>query len=465
MALSASGEGEMNSQIFREYDVRGVVDEDLTESVVERLGCGLGTMVARAGGRSVVVGRDARLSSPDFRNAFVRGVLSTGLSVYDVGIVPTPVVYFAANTLPVEGLAMITGSHNPGHYNGFKMGVGKTTFYGETIQALRSLIERRDFVVGRPGQVMVFDAVTPYLHFVTSTVRRGPRKLKVVVDAGNGVGGLVAVPLLQRLGYEVIELFCEPDGRFPNHHADPTVEKNLATLKEQVKKHRADLGVAYDGDGDRIGVVDEKGDIVWGDKLMIVLSRALLAVEPGASIVGEVKCSYTMYNDIAKRGGKPVMYKTGHSLIKAKMKELHALLAGEMSGHIFYQHRFFGFDDAPYTTARLLEILSEQEQSLSSLLSDVPVTHATPELRVEVPEEKKFAVVKRCTEALRQSGGTCNEIDGVRVTFSDGWGLIRASNTTPLLVVRCEAETAQRLHEIQSLVDVTILAAKKAEGL
>jgi phosphomannomutase / phosphoglucomutase len=375
------------------------------------------------------------------------------------------VVYFAANTLPVEGLTMITGSHNPGHYNGFKMGVGKTTFYGETIQTLRQLIERQDFVQSAPGEVIPFDAVTPYLHFVASTVRRGTRRLKVVVDAGNGVGGLVAVPLLERLGYDVTALYCEPDGNFPNHHADPTVEKNLTALIDTVKQTKADLGVAYDGDGDRIGVVDERGDVVWGDKLMIVLSRALLKVEPGAAIVGEVKCSTTLYEDIAKHGGKPVMYKTGHSLIKAKMKEIGALLAGEMSGHIFYQHRFFGFDDAPYTTARLLEILSEQPQPLSALLRDVPKTFATPELRVEVPEAKKVAVVKRCTEALRTQGGELNEIDGVRISFPDGWGLIRASNTTPLLVVRCEAQTESRLGAIRALVDNTIAAAKRAEGL
>jgi phosphomannomutase / phosphoglucomutase len=455
----------MNSQIFREYDVRGIVGEDLTEPVVERLGKGLGTMVVRAGGRSVVVGRDARLSSPAFRDAFVAGVNSTGLDVYDVGIVPTPIVYFAANTLPVEGLAMITGSHNPGHYNGFKMGVGKTTFYGETIQQLRALIEQNDFVTARPGGVIPFDATTPYLHFVQSTVRPAKRKLKVVVDAGNGVGGLVAVPLLERLGYEVTPLFCEPDGTFPNHHADPTVEKNLTHLIDTVKKMKADLGVGYDGDGDRIGVVDEKGNILWGDKLMIVLSRALLAVEPGASIVGEVKCSFTLYDDIAQRGGKPVMYKTGHSLIKAKMKEIGALLAGEMSGHIFYRHRFFGFDDAPYTTARLLEILTEQSEPLSALVANVPVTYATPELRVEVPEAKKFAVVARCTAALKAQGLSVNDIDGVRVTWSDGWGLVRASNTTPLLVVRYEATSAARLAAIQAHFEATIADAKRAEGV
>lgn len=452
------------AHIFREYDVRGLVGSDLTPDVVEQLGKGLGTMVARAQGTTVVVGRDARESSPPFRDALIKGLTSCGLNVIDVGVVPTPVVYFAANTLPVDGLAMITGSHNPSEYNGFKMGVGKTTFYGETIQQLRKMIEQQDFVTGRPGTVTTFDAVTPYLHFVTQTVRRGERKLKVVVDAGNGVGGIVAVPLLERMGYEVVPLFCEPDGRFPNHHADPTVEKNLTHLIAEVKKQKADLGVAYDGDADRIGVVDEQGGILWGDKLMVLLSRALLAEVPGAAIVGEVKCSFTMYDDIKAKGGQAIMWKTGHSLIKAKMKETHAMLAGEMSGHIFYKHRFFGFDDAPYTTARLLEILSRQGRPLSQLLEDVPVTYASPELRFDTVEEKKFALVKRCTELLRAKGLSLIEVDGVRATWADGWGLIRASNTTPLLVVRYEAKTKARLEEIKALIDGTIEAAKKELG-
>jgi phosphomannomutase / phosphoglucomutase len=452
----------MKSHIFREYDIRGLVDFDLTDSVVENLGKGLATMVKRAGGTAIVVGRDARESGPRFSNLFIRGVTSTGIDVVDVGIVPTPVVYYAANSLPVDGLAVITGSHNPSEYNGFKMGVGKTTFYGETIQKLRTMIEANDFESSnKKGTVSSFDAVTPYLHFVTSTVKRGNRKLKVVVDAGNGVGGIVSVPMLEKLGYEVIPLFCDPDGRFPNHHADPTVAKNLKHCIEAVHQHKADLGISYDGDADRIGVVDEKGQIMWGDRLMILLARHVLKEVPGAAIVGEVKCSFTLYDDIAAHGGKPIMWKAGHSLIKAKMKETHAALAGEMSGHIFYKHRFFGFDDAPYTAARLLEILSHQNQPLSALLADVPVTYSSDELRVDTVEEKKFALVKRCTEMLRAKKLELIEVDGVRVTFPDGWGLIRASNTTPILVVRYEAKTQERLNEIQKLIDDTIVLAKK----
>ena len=454
----------MNPQIFREYDIRGVVDRDLTDDVVEKLGRGLGTMVKREGGTTVVVGRDARLSGQRFRDAFVSGVTRTGIHVYDVGIVPTPVVYYAANSLPVDGLAVITGSHNPSEYNGFKMGVGKTTFYGETIQALRNLIEKGDFESGRAGTVTPFDAVTPYLHFVNTSVKPAGRRLKVVVDAGNGVGGIVALPMLEKLGYDVVPLFCEPDGRFPNHHAAPTVAKNLELCIAEVKKQGADLGIAFDGDADRIGVIDEKGEIIWGDRLMIILSRAVLKEVPGAPIVGEVKCSFTLYDDIRAHGGQAIMWKTGHSLIKAKMKESHAMLAGEMSGHIFYKHRFFGFDDAPYTAARLLELLSHQKAPLSSMLADVPVTYSTPELRVDTVEEKKFALVKRCTELLRQKGLSLIEVDGVRVTWPDGWGLIRASNTTPLLVVRYEAKTKERLAEIQALIDGTIATAKQELG-
>jgi phosphomannomutase/phosphoglucomutase len=454
----------MNPHIFREYDVRGLVDTDLTDAVVENLGRGLATMVKRAHGSTLVVGRDARESGPRFQTAFVRGATSTGIHVIDVGVVPTPVVYFAANTLPVDGLAVITGSHNPPEYNGFKMGVGKTTFFGETIQQLRALIEAKDFEQGPTGTVTTFDAVTPYLHFVNSTVTRGPKRLKVVVDAGNGVGGIVSVPMLEKLGYDVVPLYCEPDGRFPNHHADPTVAKNLELLIAAVKKEKADLGVAYDGDADRIGVVDERGDILWGDKLMILLSRAVLKAVPGASIVGEVKCSFTMYDDIEKHGGVPIMWKTGHSLIKARMKETHAQLAGEMSGHIFYKHRFFGFDDAPYTAARLLEILSNEQAPLSQLLADVPVTYSSPELRFDTVEEKKVALVKRCTEKLRAKGLSLIEVDGVRATWPDGWGLIRSSNTTPILVVRYEAKTKERLDEIRALIDGTIAEAKKEIG-
>jgi phosphomannomutase/phosphoglucomutase len=455
----------MNAHIFREYDIRGLVDKDLTVEVVEHLGLGLGTVIRRKGGTSVVVGRDCRESSTRFRDALCKGLTATGLDVLDIGVVPTPLTYFAANTLPVDGLAMITGSHNPPEYNGFKTGAGKTTFHGAEIQALRKLIEAKDYVLSnKPGTVKPFDIITPYNHFIRQTVKVGRKGMKVVVDAGNGTGGAVAVPLLESMGFEVVPLFCEMDARFPNHHPDPTVMENLLDLIRAVKEHQAEVGIAYDGDTDRIGVVDDQGNVLWGDQLMILFSRYVLKEAPGAAIVGEVKCSYTLYDDIKAKGGKPVMWKAGHSLIKAKMKEEHAELAGEMSGHIFFKHRYFGFDDAIYSTARLLEILTHEEKKLSGLLADVPKTYSTPELRVDTPEEKKFEVVKRATEVFRKAGHQLVDVDGVRVTFPDGWGLIRASNTQPILVLRYEASTEGRLKEIQTLIEGTLAQVKKELG-
>ncbi|HEX8825185.1 MAG TPA: phosphomannomutase/phosphoglucomutase [Archangium sp.] len=455
----------MNAHIFREYDIRGLVDKDLTVEVVELLGKGLGTVVRRKGGRSIVVGRDCRESSTRFRDALCRGLTSTGLNVFDVGVVPTPLTYFAANTLPVDGLAMITGSHNPPEYNGFKIGAGKTTFHGHEIQALRKLIEARDFEqAATPGTVSPYDIINPYNHFVTQTVKVGRKGMKIVIDAGNGTGGAIAVPLFRSMGFDVVPLFCEMDATFPNHHPDPTVVENMQDLIAAVKREKAEVGIAYDGDSDRIGVVDDQGNILWGDQIMILFSRYVLKDTPGAAIVGEVKCSYTLYDDIAKHGGKPVMWKAGHSLIKAKMKEEHAELAGEMSGHIFFKNRYFGFDDAVYSSARLLEILTHEKQKLSELLADVPKTFASPELRVDTVEEKKFEIVKRATESLRQAGHSLVDVDGVRVTFPDGWGLIRASNTQPILVLRFEAKTAARLEEIRQLIEGTVEKMQREVG-
>jgi len=454
----------MNPHIFREYDIRGLVDRDLTEEVVELLGRGLGTVVRRKGGQSVVLGRDCRESSTRFRVALCQGLTATGLDVLDVGVVPTPVTYFAANTLPVDGLAMITGSHNPPEYNGFKVGYGKTTLHGHEIQALRQLIDARDFESGRVGRVAPFDIVTPYTHFIRQTVHMGRRGMRVVIDAGNGTGGEVAVPLFRTMGFDVVPLFCEMDARFPNHHPDPTVLENLQDLVAAVAREKAEVGIAYDGDADRIGVIDDRGQVLWGDQLMILFARSVLAEVPGSAIVGEVKCSATLYDDIARLGGKPIMWKAGHSLIKAKMKETGAQLAGEMSGHIFFKHRYFGFDDAIYSSARLLEILTHTDRPLSALLADVPKTHASPEIRFDVPEEKKFALVRRATELLRTAGHDIIDVDGVRVTFPDGWGLIRASNTQPLLVLRFEARTPERLAEIQKLIESTVASAQRELG-
>ncbi|HZH04572.1 MAG TPA: phosphomannomutase/phosphoglucomutase [Myxococcaceae bacterium] len=455
----------MNGQIFREYDIRGLVDQDLTPGVVEGLGLGLGTVVKRKGGRSVTVGRDCRESSTRFRDALISGLTRTGLDVVDVGVVPTPLTYFAANVLPVDGLAMITGSHNPPEYNGFKIGYGKTTFHGGEIQELRRLIETGDFEKGAPGKVTAFDIVTPYHHFVRQTVAVGRKGMKVVVDAGNGTGGEIAVPLFRSMGFEVVPLFCEMDARFPNHHPDPTVAENLEDLIQAVKREKAEVGIAYDGDADRLGVVDDQGTILWGDRLMILFARAVLREVPGAAIVGEVKCSSTLYEDIAAQGGKPIMWKAGHSLIKAKMKEERAELAGEMSGHVFFKHRYYGFDDGVYASARLLEILTHEKRKLSELLSDVPKTYASPEIRVDASEDKKFDIVRAATALLKRDGHPTIEVDGVRATFPDGaWGLIRASNTGPLLVLRFEAKTEERLAEVEALMQETVVRAKREVG-
>jgi len=357
---------------------------------------------------------------------------------------------------------MITGSHNPAEYNGLKVGVGKTTLHGAGIQELRRMVDSEKFIHGK-GTTRVHDIVTPYKEYVRQNLSFGPRKLKVVVDAGNGTGGVVAVPIFKALGIEVVPLFVEMDGRFPNHHPDPTVEENLEQLKKKVLEVKADVGIAYDGDADRVGAVDERGGVLWGDQLMILFSRALLEENPGAAIVGEVKCSMNLYDDIAKKGGRPIMWKAGHSLIKAKMKEEGALLAGEMSGHIFFAHRWFGFDDGIYSSARLLELLSRTDAPLSSLLSDVPKTFASPEIRFDCPEDKKFEIVRRAQEwfAARYEAVT---VDGVRVTFPDGWGLVRASNTQPLLVLRFEATSERRLEEIARLVTGKVEELKKELG-
>lgn len=465
MSATSQNQARVPSVVFREYDIRGLVDKDLTEDFVELLGRGLGTVVKRKGGRSIVVGRDCRESSTRFREALCKGLTSTGLNVMDVGVVPTPLTYFAAHTLPVDGLAMITGSHNPPEYNGFKIGAGKSTFHGGEIQDLRRLIEAGDFEKDVPGTVAPFDIITPYNHFVQQTVKVGRKGMKIVIDAGNGTGGAVAVPLFRAMGFEVVPLFCEMDATFPNHHPDPTVVENLEDLIAAVKREKAEVGIAYDGDSDRIGVIDDQGSILWGDQLMILFSRYVLRDSPGAAIVGEVKCSYTLYDDIARHGGKPVMWKAGHSLIKAKMKEEHAELAGEMSGHIFFKQRYFGFDDAVYSSARLLEILTHEKKKLSGLLSDVPKTYSTPELRVDTVEEKKFEIVKRTTESLRKLGHPIIDVDGVRVTFPDGWGLVRASNTQPILVLRFEASSEARLKEIQQLVEGTVARVQREAGV
>jgi len=440
----------MNPRIFREYDIRGVVDQDLNDEVAHLLGRGFATYISRKGKRRVVVGRDGRLSSPRFRNPLVQGMVGGGLDVVDIGVCPTPVFYFSLFHLDREGGMMITGSHNPPEFNGFKVCVGKETLYGEEIQNLRKLVEAKKFIQAK-GSVAFQDIIPVYQNFILNNIRLR-RNLKVVVDSGNGTAGAVAPRILKNLGCEVIELYSEVDGRFPNHHPDPTIPENMRDLIARVRETGAELGIGYDGDADRIGVADHLGNIIWGDQLLILFAREVLRHRPGATIVSEVKCSQNLFDDIAKHGGRGIMWRAGHSLLKSKMKEEKALLGGEMSGHIFFADRYFGYDDAIYASCRLLEILSQSEKKIPELLSDLPKTFNTPEIRVDCPDDTKFALVERVKESFRREYPIV-DVDGVRVLFPDGWGLVRASNTQPVLVLRFEARSPERLQEIRRMVE------------
>ncbi len=440
----------MNPAIFREYDIRGIVDRDLDEAVARDIGLAYGTMMHSKGLSDVAVGRDGRLSSERLQKALIEGIVGTGCNVTDVGVCPTPLLYFSILHLQKAGGIEITGSHNPPDFNGFKICVGKDTIHGQAIQDLRRIIETKAFASGR-GEESSCDIYPAYMDYVTQIISLA-RPLKVVIDAGNGTGGLVGPEVFRRLGCEVLELYCDLDGRFPNHFPDPTVPENLDDLIRKVVSEKAHFGIGYDGDADRLGVVDEKGNVLFGDQLLILFARQVLRNNPGATVIGEVKCSQTLYDDIAGHGGRPVMWKAGHSLIKSKMREEKALLAGEMSGHIFFADRYFGFDDAIYASLRLAEIVSQSEHPLSHHLGDVPKTFSTPEIRVPCSDESKFAVVAQAKEYFQAHYRTV-DIDGVRIMFDDGWGLIRASNTQPVLVLRFEALDVQRLSQIQTLVE------------
>ncbi|MFZ5562405.1 MAG: phosphomannomutase/phosphoglucomutase [Thermodesulfobacteriota bacterium] len=440
----------MDAKIFREYDIRGVAGKDITEAEVALIGKAAGTYLRNHGKTFVAVGRDCRVTSPSYAGKVIEGLRSTGCDVLDLGVCPTPVFYFAIHHFKTGGGVMITASHNPPEYNGFKLCIDLDSIHGREILKLKDIIDAKAFVSGG-GSLKTADPVAPYREYVESNISLS-RKLKVGVDAGNGTAGVVAVPVLKALGCEVHDLYCDMDGTFPNHEADPTVLKNMKDLISLVRDKKLDVGIGYDGDGDRIGVVDENGNIVYGDKLIILFAREILSRKPGAVFVSEVKCSKVMYDDIEKHGGRPIMWKTGHSLIKAKMKESKAALAGEMSGHIFFADRYLGFDDAIYSSCRLLELIADAGKPLSSLLSDIPKTFTTPEIRVECPDDKKFDLVKKVTEHFRKTHKVV-DIDGVRVLFDDGWGLVRASNTQPALVMRFEAMSEPRLAEIRKLVE------------
>jgi len=449
--------------IFREYDIRGIADIELGSENIEQLGRGLGTYILRhCGGNRINVGRDCRLSSTRLRDALVNGLLAAGCDVIDIGVVPTPVLYYSKRQLMADGAIMITGSHNPPEYNGFKSMSGETTLHGERIQEVRKLIERGDYESGQ-GELRSADVVTPYVEEVAAQFHFD-RRVKVVADAGNGTAGPVMHRIFEKLNADVTELFFDMDGGFPNHHPDPTVPANLKDLTDTVKRTGAELGIAFDGDADRIGAIDEQGNVIYGDMLMLIFGREILTRKPGATFIGEVKCSQVMYDELNKAGGNAIMYRTGHSLIKEKMKQEHAELAGEMSGHMFFADRYYGYDDALYSACRLIEIVARSGQPLSAQLRDIPKMVSTPEIRVDTPDEVKFDVVARVAAHFRSRYKTV-DIDGVRVIFPGGWGLVRASNTQPVLVMRFEAANEVLLEQYRNEMEQVVEEAKRPVAL
>lgn len=448
----------MNTRVFREYDIRGVAEGDFPDAFVGELGRAIGTFLVEGGARRITLGRDCRISSPRIHAAVRAGLLSTGLEIIDVGIVHSPGLYFSVFHLGVDGGVMVTASHNPSEDNGFKIVQGRSTIHGASIQRLRQIIETGAYHrAAKPGTVSDHDILADYVPYVADNIQLGPRRFKVVVDGGNGTGGLSALPILRRLGVETDALFCDPDGRFPNHHPDPTVPENMEALIERVRATGAEVGIALDGDADRVGAVDGQGRIIWGDQLVMLFAAEILARRPGSTFVSEVKCSQALFDEVTRLGGRPVMWKVGHSLIKVKMKEEQAVLAGEMSGHMFFADRWFGFDDAVYAAMRLVELLTHSGRTLAELYDDLPVLHNTPEIRMPCSDDIKFEVVKRATAHFRADHPVV-DIDGARITFPGGWGLVRASNTGPVLVLRFEAESPTRLTEIRSSVQARLSA-------
>jgi phosphomannomutase/phosphoglucomutase len=442
----------MNPHVFRQYDIRGHAERDFDDAFVRDLGRSLGTFFSTRSLRRIGVGRDCRLSSPRLRDRLCEGLTQSGIDVVDIGIGPTPLLYFAVHHFELDGGVQITGSHNPPDENGFKMMVGKGSLYGDDILELQSVMETRKFVDAAPGKTERIDATPAYVKHAADGVELGRTDIRFAIDAGNGAGGPLALATMKALGLQPLALLCEMDGTFPVHHADPTEPETLEMLRTEVREHGLEIGFAYDGDADRVGVIDARGEVIWGDKLMILLSRALLERHPGATIIGEVKCSQTMYDDIAAHGGNGILWKTGHSLIKTKMKEEQALLAGEMSGHIFFADRYYGFDDAIYATLRILEILSNSAVPLHEMLADVPETFATPEIRVACDDAAKFDLVERVVEHYRPTHQLV-DIDGARIQFPGGWALVRASNTQPVLVLRFEADSESQLKAIRDDVE------------
>ncbi|WP_432738749.1 phosphomannomutase/phosphoglucomutase [Maridesulfovibrio sp. FT414] len=444
---------EINSEIFRAYDIRGIVDHDFDEEWVECLGRACGTWFRKRGWDRAVVGHDCRHSSPAYQAAMARGLNACGVDVLLLNLVPSPVFYFAARKLGYKAGVMITASHNPPEFNGFKVWGEDTTVHSGDIREIYGIMKSGEFVEGS-GMISVHDIVPYYIEDLLSGIEI-KRPVRVVLDGGNGAGGHIGLDMLKRAGVDVIPLYCEPDGDFPNHHPDPVVEKYMGDLFRAVVEHGAEAGIGLDGDADRIGAVDEKGRLIPGDRLVAIYAREMLGRRPGEMVIGDVKCSHLLFNDIEKHGGRPLMARTGHSIMKAKMAETGAGLGGEMSGHVFFADRFYGFDDGIYSALRLIEILSKTDLPLSRMFDDWPQTYFTPELRVDFPEKIKFRIVERAVEELSKDYEVV-DIDGVRVVFEDGWALVRASNTQAALTMRFEADTPERLDEIRSLVETLL---------
>jgi phosphomannomutase / phosphoglucomutase len=440
----------LSQNTFREYDIRGVTGKDLTPDVARLVARAYAAFLSQSGVKGeIAVGRDNRPSGIDLHRELVAGLLESGLDVVDIGIIPTPIAYWAQHNLEVAGGIQITGSHNPPEFNGFKLGVGTRSIYGDDIQKIYQLAVAGQFPSGK-GNLRNEEIVDRYVEDVGQRIGKISRKINCVVDCGNGAGAIVAKKLFDRIGVDAHILFGESDGTFPNHHPDPTVAKNLEDLIASVKERKAEIGIAFDGDADRIGLVDEEGTIIWGDQLLIIYARDVLSrTGKGQPIIFDVKCSQALPEEIEKAGGKPLMWKTGHSLIEEKMHETHAPIAGEMSGHMFFAEGWYGFDDAMYGAARLLRIVADTGKSVKEMMADVPRFVSTPEIRVACPDDVKFGVVEKAQKHFAETHRVI-EVDGVRVLFGDGWGLIRASNTQPVLVMRFEARTQAHLDAIRS---------------
>jgi phosphomannomutase/phosphoglucomutase len=440
----------MNPEIFREYDIRGIAGKDMDDNDVYNIGRALGSYIKRNSGKKICLSRDCRTTSDNYGNIVSKALTDAGCDVLDIGITTTPMLYYSIHKLYADGGIMITASHNPPEYNGFKVNIGTDSLHGQDLQKIKNMILENDYESGS-GTEENISITESYFDFIVNDITLN-KKLRVGVDAGNGTAGPFAVEVLKRLGCEVYDIYCDMDGTFPNHEADPTVEKNLEDLKKLVKENSLDIGIGFDGDGDRLGIIDSSGNIIYGDQMMIIFAREVLENNPEAVFISEVKCSLTMYEDIEKNGGKAVMWKTGHSKIKKKMKETNALLAGEMSGHIFFADRYFGHDDGIYAACRMLEIMDKTGKSPSQLIADVPKTFSTPEIRMECPEDKKPSIVSEMTEIFKRTNKVI-DIDGARILYDDGWGLIRSSNTQPVLVLRFESYTEDGLLRIKNEIE------------